>query len=126
MAFDFYTKLDRLGSRMKQLNGKTVTITTDAGSVSLTASITRAKREELAPSGGITVGSLRTYIFDTDELVISGSAFLPARGDEIVEAITNVGTVTCHVLSDDDSPPYEFVTPTRKRIQVFTKIVSIS
>ena len=129
MVYDFQTRLDILGSRMREINKKTVvytiidTVTFNPlldENVSIEATLGRTETQEQAPSGSITIGSLRDYIVSTIQLVDgNGNAFLPKRGDVITD-----GTLTMQVMSAGDEPPYQWTTATRKRLRIHTQITT--
>lgn len=116
MAYDVRTRLDLLGSRMKELNQLSIvyqrsTMQTTIQNVACAKSLVSVTGDE------ITLESeYRGYIFDASEL----NGFtppVPQAGDTISD-----GVLTCEVVKIDDQT-HNFTTSTRKRVRVHTRVV---
>lgn len=99
----------------RRVSGVAVTYTRGAATLALTA--IPARGEHTLNVGEVsTIFQTRDYLILAEELIFSGVATLPARGDTITE-----GGVTRDVLSISGSPGWEYTDQTRQLIRVHTK-----
>lgn len=76
-----------LASQQKSYLSETVTYHRSAASVSLSATIGQAEFEQDNGVGSLVSTQTRDFIIDTSDLVLSGSAVLPERGDQIKQTV---------------------------------------
>jgi hypothetical protein len=112
-----------LVSRMKSSAGRTVTYTrkSDAATLDLTAWVGNSHfdRDQADPGAARDMGE-RDYLFAVADLVISGTAFTPAKGDTITETIN--GTATRFAVAPNaGEPAWRYSEQTRLTIRVHTK-----
>ena len=120
MAFEFSTRLDTLGTRMKELHSNTLTYTRKKDGVTTTATVTNFTPEtcdiqEIAQHGIVLVtAKLQDFIFDTSDI----SAFSPAvpeTGDTLTW-----GSNVFEVFSIGEEM-FKYTTSSRLRIRVHTQ-----
>jgi hypothetical protein len=122
MTWSFYDRLNGLNNRMKRLNTRTIVITVDGEDVSVPASLGKTEIEELSPTVGIGIGSLRDYFINIADLKkADNTPFLPERGMTIVD-----GTITCSVSAEGAMPIFDYVTSSRTRIRLHTKVTGVA
>ena len=116
MAYDFSTRLDTLGTRMKELHQNSL-IYKRVDNTDITVSNFTPERIDLvqAATAGVTqlVDKLQDFVFDTADL--SGlSPSLPQEDDKIVWDSKTFKPIS---LNEE---LYSFTTTSRKRIRVHT------
>tara|TARA_Y100000310_G_scaffold310662_1_gene356141 strand:+ start:318 stop:680 length:363 start_codon:yes stop_codon:yes gene_type:complete len=120
MAYDIATRLDKLGTRMKELNQNSITYQR-TGETDLTISNVTPGTIDVTQLGVDSVVLItekaQDFIFDTSELS-SWSPVVPKIGDTIVW-----GSNTYQIFSINDEL-YNYTTSSRLRIRVHTKQVS--
>jgi hypothetical protein len=119
MAYDFTTRLDYLGTRMKELHQNTMTYsrsTTDLTITNFTPE--RVDVQQLALMGiTLVTEKVMAFVFDTSELSTL-SPSVPVAGDRIT-----IGSFVYEVMQVADEV-YNYTTSTRVRIRVHCKQVT--
>ncbi len=123
MAYDFSSRLDTLGTRMKELHQNSLTykrVDLDGNETSTTITNFTPERvdvEQLAAFGiTLVTNQLQDFAFDAADLS-SFSPPIPERGDKITW-----GTDEYEVMAVNDQV-FVYTTSSRKRIIVHTKRV---
>lgn len=123
MAYDFASRLDRLGSRKQELDSRPVRYVGVRNDITLTvdldASVSTLRRIEESETVLTTVITPRNYIITTRELILGGKQELPKAGDKIVDQ-----DGTFEILPNGQNPPFNYTTQSRKRLRIEVKQVS--
>lgn len=124
MTYDIATRMERVGTRMKQLNDNSLVYSrADQNNVKTTATITNVTlgkfdvNEDNAFGITLITKKMLDFIFDTDELAGFDPA-VPVAGDTIV-----FDGRTYETFSIGDQV-YDFTTSTRTRIRIHAKQVA--
>lgn len=122
MTYDFSTRLDRLGTRMKQLHDNSLTYSRGA----TTTRIDNFTPEDVDVSTLAAYGLVlltdkeQDFVFDYADLA-SFSPNTPQVGDRIVWGSRRYQVIS--LGSQDVAEIWRFITSTRKRIRVHTREV---
>lgn len=121
MTYDFQSRLDKAGERMKVVNGRAGIYRRGSDIVHITVSPLAVDRQELALHGIVLVSEDRQdYAFDAEDLVLAGKSTRPRRGDSIeVDGRT-------HEIQPIGDTLWKWVTSSHRRIRVHTKATSDS
>lgn len=116
MGYDFSSRLDYCGTRMKDLQNETITYTRDSTDLEIENVTPEESDAELLQSLGISLlrEKWQDFVFDTSELSDFTLAE-PKEGDKIVW-----GDYTFMLAAIGDEL-FKYVTSTRKRIRIHTK-----
>ena len=95
-----HNSLSWLASTLAEKAGETVTYTRAAASVSLSAVVGRQRREGDGVETLTVDGNSRDFLIRAADLILSGSAAKPLRGDTITEASGREYEVTDWRYSD--------------------------
>lgn len=116
MTYNFSNRLDYLGTRMKEVNSRSVSyIRPGVGTISgLKATAVEHDATELLALGMPVDIKLRMYSMDVAELKIGGNCITPEPGDKI----TDGGLTIRLVPLGPDQPAYKYTTQSRKRMIV--------
>lgn len=124
MADLLHTASDWLHDRQKQHASRTVTYERGAATVAVQATIGRTVFEIDDDLGVVHKIESRDFLIHAADLVLSGSAVLPERGDRIRET-DGTTTYVYEVLAPGKEPHYRFSDPYRKRLRIHTKQVEV-
>ena len=116
MAYDLSTRLDVLGTRMKDLNQTTLSYVRGATAITVTSpTLGKVDVNQLAAYGIVLVTEkLQDFIFDTSDLSTLTPA-LPKIGDKIV------WDGNTYLVSSFGEEVFTYMTSSRNRIRVHTK-----
>ena len=95
------------------------TITYSRGAATVTLSVTRGYTEhtELDGDGFPILTHTQDFICTTADLILSGSAAIPQKGD----VITDAGGVTFSVYPPSGGTPYRYSDPYRTMLRIYTR-----
>ena len=115
------TAIDYLHDQLKAHNSVTVTYRRVAATVSVSAIIGRTLFEN-EDEYNVTREKIRDFLILQADLILSGSATTPQKGDQIDE--TRGSTVyTYAVLELNGQPPYEDADDYHKAFRIHTKLI---
>ncbi len=124
MTYNFATRMDRLGSRMKQLHDNVLTYTRGGVSVRVTNfTPERFDVNSMAAYGVVVITEkFQDFIFDASKLG-SFSPTEPQIGDTITWG-TRTFTVVALGPPGEDAECYRYTTSSRARVRVHTRQTS--
>lgn len=116
MVYDVSTRLDRLGTRMKELFDNSLTYSREAVDITITNFTPEKTDVDILMAMGIAVVNEKwqDFVFDTADLSVLDPAE-PRRGDRIVWE-----SLTYEVFPIGDEP-FKFTTSSRARVRVHAK-----
>lgn len=118
----FQDRLKKVGERMNEKNGETVSITRGGSTTNdVTASpVIKREAEEFIPGLSATHIEFQTWGINVADYKIGGTEVIPEVGD----LITRTNGEICRVSAfDEEQPPYVHLTSNRDRYLVHTEIV---
>ncbi len=101
-----------------------VTYKRGSNSIEIVATIGRTIFEIDSGRGVLERTEARDYLVLTGDLVISGGASLPERGDQIRE-LREGTTYIYEVMAPGKEPHYRYSDPYRKTLRIHTKMVGL-
>jgi hypothetical protein len=107
-----------LAGQMKANAASAVVYGRGAASLPITATRGRSTFEIQDGSGGLLTVESIDWIIDPDDLVFSGSAVLPQKGDRIT-----AGTLVCEVLPIGSEPCWRWCDQYRRQMRIHTKAI---
>lgn len=117
MTYDFSTRMDRLGTRMKQLHNNSLSFERSGETAILVENFTPEATDvnELALQGiPLIADKMQDFVFDTVDLANLANP-LPKVGDKVV---WNGKTFELFIVGEQ---VYKFTTSTRKRIRIHSR-----
>jgi len=125
MAYNFHTRLTRLGERLQEVAGVEVVYSRGPHSIPLTATPINAFVREFIPGVLATRIKERDWSFDSADLVIQGTVVAPQPGDLITDSYGNRYRVSPRTIPGSEAGScFIYTTTTEDRIRVFTEQVS--
>lgn len=122
MAYNYRSRLDHVGTRMKVLNKQTVDYIRGADTITgILATPTRTDQQEIIPNAAITNVRNQDWILDTNDLRIGGNLIEPDYGDEIeTETGERYRVVAYRASTLENEAPFSYITTTKTRIRIHT------
>lgn len=120
MVYRFQDRLDYLGERRKEVDSEEVTYARGVNSVTLSASLGHSEVNELIPGVAVTQTRRQDFFVDANELILAGNPTEPQVGDRITR---QNGSIFRVVSEGEDSAPFDYTTPTEKRLRIHTEQV---
>jgi hypothetical protein len=124
MAELLKTAIDYLHDQLKSHNSVTVLYRRAAATVSVSAVIGRTLFDN-EDDFNVVSETAKDFIIHQADLILSGSATSPAKGDEIDETRGSV-VYTYAVLEEEGRPPFEDADPYHKAFRVHTKLINVA
>lgn len=124
MADLLQTASDWLHDRQKQHASRLVTYERGAATVAVQATIGRTIFEIDDEIGVVHKIESRDFLIHAADLVLSGSAVLPERGDRVRET-DGTTTYIYEVMAPGKEPHYRYSDAYRKRFRIHTKQVEV-
>ena len=124
MTYDFSTRLDRLGTRMKQIHNNTLTYTRTGFPPITITNFTPEKIDvtEMAAAGLVLItDKAQDFVFDADKLAALNPPTPKASVDKIVWDGKTFEVFGIGDGQSDESQTYRYTISTRKSIRVHTK-----
>ena len=113
-----------LESKRHELRTVPVTYSRDEASVALQATIGQTVFEQRDDYGVIEKTESRDFLVRAEDLVLTGSATLPERGDRVREA--DGGKVYVYeVMAPGKEPHFRYSDPYRRTLRIHTKQVDV-
>ncbi len=109
----FQTGLDRVATRMDEINGETVTYRRAGVDYPVTAATQKLDAEQMSPGLGVTRVELQQWGIDADALGLT-----PTAGDTITRADGSVYQV---ISPDGTIPVYRLTTSSENRYLIFSQ-----
>jgi hypothetical protein len=123
MADLLKTGSDWLQQQRKTYASREVTYRRGVNSVLVRATIGRTVFEQDDGAGAILRTEVRDYLIDAVDLVLTGQAVLPERGDQI-EEIEGTTRFTYEVMPLGTEPHWRYSDPYRKTLRIHTKHIA--
>ena len=122
---NFSTAISTALKAATRLAGLTITYTTSAGSVTLTGGALQGATDfEVVIDGGLAERfTSADWLVSVADLVISGAAVTPARGDTI-STTRNGATETYTVAAPEGEPVFAYLDRERTRYRIHSKQTS--
>src|SRR5690554_4555671 len=122
MAYSFASRHDRLRTRMREVNSRTVTYRRGARSAEVLATVHELGPDELVAMGLPSDVRRRGYVIDVADLEEVGNPFEhPKQGDRVED-----GDLTCQALPmGSNEPVYRYTNHQRKAYRIHTQLVGL-
>ena len=112
-----------LNRSVKATHGVTVVYSRGAVSATLTAVVGRTVFSRNTPNGAAVEIGERDYLINVADLVLSGSAVEPVKGDRITEVINGISLVF-EIVPPLGEPAWRYSDPSRTKYRLHMKKVA--
>jgi hypothetical protein len=122
MAYSFTERHDRLRTRMREVNSRTVKYRRGSDRAECSATCYELKPEDYLAFGVAMDRRLRDYVIDLSEIRETQPGFMePLQGDFIED-----GSLLCQVVPFGPEPCFRFTNHQRNEVRIHTQVVSES